>query len=932
MIPPDLHSQMLRMLDGELSSGELEALEAELEVNPEARKLWQKLSRLHSALEVHHASQANIAQFPVVPVDLVLARQRRRVVKASLMAAAALILISTVVLWRVMAPAAPSTFADFHAATKSVFTLTHVGEGEPPMGSGLAEGSRLVLDHGAVELDFPNQVRGLVEAPASFEMVDERTLRLDHGRVFFHVGSEAGRGFTVITPHQRIVDLGTRFGIDARRGHDEVELHVFEGSVRVDDLDENHGEIFKAGRSVLLAGRQVKREMDGPPATFRRQLPTKVETLLHVDFESGLLAGRDYAIRMDPTAIRDLSGNRFPGIDDDTTWNFTTAPVTTALIATDLNEGGTDTGFDGGFHAGSKHVFVIDAPDLTYPKYGIGQTGDLQRVYSANAWSDRQDQRDLATTMTGEIWFTALVNVPAGSEYAGLTFSNSDRASYDPLLTEVRILMTPDQLQVAFGKGVASPGMGSFSAGSTHLLLGRMKVGVGDDALSVWVDPDLSSSTGPASLPSPNFTSTTVDFTDTVTHLGVAGRAGSGPDVFIDAIRLSNTETAFADVTGAPAGGRPRKEGPPTILRLNPPVGSVRSDRELLVTFSKAVQRGEGDIVIRAHAGGEIIETIPMDSERIRIRHSEMMIDPASSLLVEASVEIPSGAILDLEGNSFAGTVEGERWTFSPETPTPDASPSLKGDDSPPMLVGTQPDDNAMHVLPGTLLRMTFDQPIQLGTGRFFIRNASDWVESELVVGGPRFSVEGRTLTVNPPAALVDGSISMGWVGNWGSDQAAGLLNPRGDGRWYVDERLDDKGSGRGIIGAMRGPTMATFHRSRAHTRIRHELGPLAANSRYAVSTAIGVRDAKATENAAFLGYTIRLISGDTVLAEISDDTPPGPPNSVTKLGFSWDSSTLPEDVAEGAPLAIEILPNMASGLEFGYLDLDNVRVTVVGE
>jgi hypothetical protein len=50
----------------------------------------------------------------------------------------------------------------------------------------------------------------------------------------------------------------------------------------------------------------------------------------------------------------------------------------------------------------------------------------------------------------------------------------------------------------------------------------------------------------------------------------------------------------------------------------------------------------------------------------------------------------------------------------------------------------------------------------------------------------------------------------------------------------------------------------------------------------------------------------------------------------VSSVGFSWDSSDLPDGVAPGDPLAIEIAPNQASGKAPGYLDLDNVRVTVV--
>ena len=89
---------------------------------------------------------------------------------------------------------------------------------------------------------------------------------------------------------------------------------------------------------------------------------------------------------------------------------------------------------------------------------------------------------------------------------------------------------------------------------------------------------------------------------------------------------------------------------------------------------------------------------------------------------------------------------------------------------------------------------------------------------------------------------------------------------------------------------------------------------------------------ASADQTAVFDGYTIRLTSGDTILAELSDDTPPGPPNSVTNVGFSWNSATLPAGIKAGDPLMIEIMPNQASAEANGYLDVDNVRVTVVGE
>ena len=85
-----------------------------------------------------------------------------------------------------------------------------------------------------------------------------------------------------------------------------------------------------------------------------------------------------------------------------------------ALVATDLNTGGADTGFSGGWQ-GSNNVFIVTAPDLTYANYSVTQTGTTDRVYSGNTnHTDRMDSRDLAAAMSGDIWFSALVNGHSG--------------------------------------------------------------------------------------------------------------------------------------------------------------------------------------------------------------------------------------------------------------------------------------------------------------------------------------------------------------------------------------------------------------------------------------------------------------------------------------------------------------------------------------
>jgi len=232
------------------------------------------------------------------------------------------------------------------------------------------------------------------------------------------------------------------------------------------------------------------------------------------------------------------------------------------LVAADLNTGGADTGFDGGWQ-GSNNVFIVTAPDeepfdLTYANYGITQTGTTQKVYACNTpHIDRMDSRNLAAAMSGEMWFSVLVNVPTGTNFAGLAFDfNATTVSpdqYSHSLSELRVLMSPTQLIVDLNRGTLPSGTGSYAAGTTHLILGQMNVVSGNDTLNVWVDPDLTAVSGPGGLPAANFTSTTVNFMDSVARIGVPfswGVAATSP--FVDAIWLSDTATAFEDVTGVP--------------------------------------------------------------------------------------------------------------------------------------------------------------------------------------------------------------------------------------------------------------------------------------------------------------------------------------------------------------------------------------------
>ncbi len=223
--------RILDLLDGNLSDEEFAALQSELLQDAEARKAYKKYVRLHSDLEIRYSSTAKIENLGVVPVERIIARQRKRVLKGSLLAAAALLVISAVAMWLIMAPDAPVSIATFRTAPDSAFVLTHTGDDDGPMGNVLAEGSNIRLVSGTLEGSFSNGVRVVAEAPCEFRVLKKDRIALDTGVAWFHVPKKAV-GFAVDTTELTVVDLGTEFGIVASdRGGDEV--HVSKGSVEV---------------------------------------------------------------------------------------------------------------------------------------------------------------------------------------------------------------------------------------------------------------------------------------------------------------------------------------------------------------------------------------------------------------------------------------------------------------------------------------------------------------------------------------------------------------------------------------------------------------------------------------------------------------------------------------------------------------------------
>jgi len=162
-----------------------------------------------------------------VPAAKQSPRRWRGVQVVGLAALAASLLFAAWALW-------PSTEPVVVVARVERLTACQWGDGGVP-GDTIARGQAFQLRSGVAEFTTPSGVRTVFEGPAAFQFEGADVVRLTSGRLFCDVPKGA-EGFTVQTANGRVVDLGTRFGVEIGTTG-ETEIHVMQGRVRAEVKD-----------------------------------------------------------------------------------------------------------------------------------------------------------------------------------------------------------------------------------------------------------------------------------------------------------------------------------------------------------------------------------------------------------------------------------------------------------------------------------------------------------------------------------------------------------------------------------------------------------------------------------------------------------------------------------------------------------------------
>jgi hypothetical protein len=207
-----------------------------------------------------------------------------------------------------------------------------VGDESAMPGRDMRAGKTLRLQRGLAEIQFDRGARLILQGPAGLELLSGNEARLLHGSLTARVPSEA-RGFTVISPRGKVVDLGTEFGLSVDdRGNTAV--HVFAGEVEATPLAGGAARgahvTLVEDQSARINGRTVSLEGNGERAAneqFVRAIvppPVIVPRTVTLDFlkavygsledregrgiglthrlpgTGGALAERDPNLRLDP--------------------------------------------------------------------------------------------------------------------------------------------------------------------------------------------------------------------------------------------------------------------------------------------------------------------------------------------------------------------------------------------------------------------------------------------------------------------------------------------------------------------------------------------------------------------------------------------------------------------------------------------------------
>jgi len=154
----------------------------------------------------------------------------------------------------------------------------------------------------------------------------------------------------------------------------------------------------------------------------------------------------------------------------------------------------------------------------------------------------------------------------------------------------------------------------------------------------------------------------------------------------------------------------------PLLIYSNPgdEQSDFKADNDIQLFFDEPVQAGQGEIIISNGSDTRIIDI--NDASQVSFDlWGGVIINPTENLEVgtDYHIRISEGAIVDLNGNPYAGIDDETTLNFVTVT-------------SDPLLISSNPQDNAADFQLDSDITLHFDEQIQAGQGSIVLSNGSD--------------------------------------------------------------------------------------------------------------------------------------------------------------------------------------------------------------
>jgi formylglycine-generating enzyme required for sulfatase activity len=235
--------------DGVLTQDEQAELERALLAEPSLRARFWETAQTHALLRLAAERGRTLNAQRSTPNGqcprhaAFTSAGRRRVAVA---AAAALLLGAGAVLWKDVRP--PTSDLRPLISAPPVRLVRQAGAEGLELPATLP--GTLRLDAGTAWVRLASGVELALVGPLELEACDAMQVRLASGRLLASVPAAAS-GFTVVTPHLELWDLGTVFGVSVSNGVSDV--FVFKGAVQVNEVSGEAVDLCRAGEGVRAA-------------------------------------------------------------------------------------------------------------------------------------------------------------------------------------------------------------------------------------------------------------------------------------------------------------------------------------------------------------------------------------------------------------------------------------------------------------------------------------------------------------------------------------------------------------------------------------------------------------------------------------------------------------------------------------------------------